>query len=499
MENNKEFDVSLFIFRRDHRLIDNNGLNAACNRSKTVIPIYHLNPVQVEPEKNPFFGHASVQIMSESLDDLNQNLQEIGSRVFYFEGELEKAFNDIIDETKPQAIFVNEDYSPFSRERDAKIAKICEEKGIKFFSHHDLMLIEKGKVIKNDGKFFTQFTPYFLKASKIEVPRPFTHMPKNFMSKDIEFPSEWKGSLHQLYIPNPKIECHGGRKNGILALDKLSTFKDYAKNRIYPFSNTTRVSAYAKYGAISIREIYWTIVDRLGKKHDLTRQLFWRDFYYNIMYFFPETVFNSFVPQFQTIQWPYDEVWFTKWKEGNTGYPFIDAGMRHLKSTNYFPNVMRLVVANFLVKILLIDWRKGQMYMARMMLDYDLAQNNGGWQWSASTGAFKQPFDVIFNPWIQSVQYDKECLYIKKWCPELKDVPPAHIHNWEQHYQDHPDIDYPKPIVIFEERRKEVLTWYSQFYTKSGKNRNGANDAAIDEAMFDDDDDEGLDHDVEDF
>jgi len=160
---------------------------------------------------------------------------------------------------------------------------------------------------------------------------------------------------------------------------------------------------------------------------------------------------------------------------------------------------MRLVVANFLVKILLIDWRKGQMYMARMMLDYDLAQNNGGWQWSASTGAFKQPFDVIFNPWIQSVQYDKECLYIKKWCPELKDVPPAHIHNWEQHYQDHPDIDYPKPIVIFEERRKEVLTWYSQFYTKSGKNRNGANDAAIDEAMFDDDDDEGLDHDVEDF
>jgi len=278
----------------------------------------------------------------------------------------------------------------------------------------------------------------------------------------------------------------------------LAGFKDYAKVRVYPTKDTTKISAHTKYGTLSIREIYWVIADRFGKQHDLVRQIFWRDFYYNIMYHYPETVYDSYVSQFRKITWPHEEEWFTAWKEGRTGYPFIDAGMRQLKLTSYFPNVMRLAIANFLVKILLIDWRKGQLYLANTMLDYDVAQNNGGWQWAASTGAFKQPFDVIFNPWVQSLQYDKDCTYIKKWCPELTDVPAKHIHNWENYYHLYPHIDYPKPLVNFEERKKEVLEWYKNFGVGAGKPTGvDINNVEIYEGMFEGEEDLE-EHDLED-
>jgi len=159
-----------------------------------------------------------------------------------------------------------------------------------------------------------------------------------------------------------------------------------------------------------------------------------------------------------------------------------------------------LTVANFLVKCLLIDWRKGQLYLANNMLDYDLAQNNGGWQWAASTGAFKQPFDVIFNPWVQSAQYDKDCTYIKRWCPELKDVPAKHIHDWEHHYHEYPNVDYPAPIVFFDERKKEVLEWYKNYVQIGGAKPHGIdiNEAEIYEGMFDDEEEEMEERDLED-
>jgi len=246
-------------------------------------------------------------------------------------------------------------------------------------------------------------------------------------------------------------------------------------------------SPYIKYGSVSIREVYWLIVDVLGKNHELLRQLFWRDFYYNITFHYPETVFDSFLPHFKGIHWPYEDTWFQAWTNGSTGYPFIDAAMRHLKATNYIPNIMRMVVANYLVKIMLIDWRLGQKHLAHFMLDYDLSQNNGGWQWAAATGSVGQPFDVIFNPWTQGKQYDEQCFYIKTWVPELKDVPNEHIHNWEQFYGQHKNVNYPKPIVNFEERTVQVIEWYQQYYGEPKKKlQNDLSGAIMDEGMFED-------------
>jgi len=494
------FDLSIFIFRRDFRLMDNNGLKAACEQSKRVLPIFHFNPDQIDPCRNAFFNHASVQVMCESLEDLDNELRKFGSRLVYLMGDLEKCISSLLEEVKPDAVFVNEDYSPFSRKRDALINDICQQHNVKFFSYHDMMLIEKNQVLKPNGSFFTQFTPYFLKASKKPVAKPDYTVFKNFTKENFDISTEFKGNIHDFYIPNSNIAQHGGRKNGLQVLESITGFKDYAKVRVYPVQDTTKISAHTKYGTVSIREVYWAIADGFGKKHDLLRQIFWRDFYYNIMYHFPDTVYDSYVAQFRKITWPHQEEWFQAWKEGKTGYPFVDAGMRQLNATSYFPNVMRLTVANFLVKILLIDWRKGQLYLANNMLDYDLAQNNGGWQWAASTGAFKQPFDVIFNPWVQSAQYDKDCAYIKKWCPELKDVPAKHIHDWEHHYQEYPNIDYPTPIVFFDERKKEVLEWYKNYVVSGAAKPHGIdiNSAEIYEGMFDDEEEEMEEHDLED-
>jgi len=494
----QQFDLSIFVFRRDFRLLDNNGFKAACQQSKKVLPIFHFNPVQIEPSKNEFFNHASVQMMCESLEDLDNELKKLGSRLLYFFADLEKCLHSILEEVKPDAVFVNEDYSPFSRKRDSLMQEICEQHGAKFFSYHDMMIIEKTQVLKPNGSFFTQFTPYFLKACKKTIHKPDYTVFTNLTPKDFEVSTEFKENIHDFYTPNPKIAQNGGRKNGLVVLETLADFKDYAKIRVYPQHDTTKISAHTKYGTVSIREVYWTIADCFGKKHDLIRQIFWRDFYYNIMYHFPDTVYDSYVPQFRKITWPHNEEWFQAWKEGKTGYPFVDAGMRQLNETSYFANVMRLTIANFLVKILLIDWRKGQLYLANIMLDYDLAQNNGGWQWAASTGAFKQPFDVIFNPWVQSAQYDKDCAYIKHWCPELKDVPVKHIHDWEHHYHEYPHINYPAPIVSFNQRKSEVLDWYKNYMSGGERpHKVDINNAEIYEGMFDDEE-EMEEHDLED-
>ena len=220
--------------------------------------------------------------------------------------------------------------------------------------------------------------------------------------------------------------------------------------------HTSELSASIKFGCISIREMYYA----LRSKTALIRQLYWRDFYANVMYEFPRVLGHSLKPKYDKINWHHNSNWFNAWKKGETGYPIVDAGMRQMNTTGYMHNRARLIVASFLVKTLLIDWREGEEYFAQTLTDYDVANNNGNWQWIASSGADSQQFYRIFNPWLQGENFDKDCEYIKKWVPELSTLDPKIIHNWETEWVNHKDIKYPKPICNYSQQKEKVLKMY---------------------------------------
>jgi len=456
----------MFVFRRDFRIFDNVGLMKACQESEVVVPVFIFDERQCLVEKNPYFSHASVEFMVESLELLDKQLQEVGSRLFYYFGAYPDIFTQVLSEVKPDAVYVNEDYTPFSIKRDQEIKALCLSKGIAFHSCNDIMLVEKGKIVKADKTFYTDYTPYYVKASKIPVPRPNLEAPKNFVPKTDKFEGEFLGDKRKFYEPQPAVTIRAGRANAYKILDNISIFLEYAKTRALADKPTTQVSTYMKYGNVSIREVYWAVADAFGKKHDLIRQLYWRDFYYNVLYFFPDAIYDAYWPQFRNLEWPQNDEWFEAWKVGRTGYPLVDASMRCLDKTHFIPNALRLSVSNFLAKVLCLDWRLGQRWFANQLLDYDLALNNGGWQWSASTGAVCQPFNVVFNPFTQSQIMDKECNFIKEWLPELKDVPAKHIHKWNENHQKYGDTGYPAPICDFEERKAFVVDWYKLLYSR---------------------------------
>ncbi len=245
-------------------------------------------------------------------------------------------------------------------------------------------------------------------------------------------------------VPNIHIFVNGGRIKALEILERLKNgyYNNYDDERDYPYLNkTTRLSAYIKFGCISIREIYYT----LPLNHGIIRELFWHDFYAIITFHFPYIFQKSFNKKYENIKWNNNDDLFNKWVNGMTGFPLIDAAMRQIKICGWMHNRCRMVVASFLVKNLLIDWRKGEEYFAKSLVDYDPSSNNGGWQWCASTGTDSQPYFRIFSPTLQMKRFDKDCEYIKLWIPELREVPNKIILNWEQ--KQYPNINYPKPII----------------------------------------------------
>ena len=241
-----------------------------------------------------------------------------------------------------------------------------------------------------------------------------------------------------------------------------TSIQHYSKTRNELSISTSELSPYIKFGCISIREVY----QAFKTKHDFIRQLFWRDFYANILYSFPHVLGSAMKPNYNKLHWHNNSNLFKKWCNGETGYPVVDAGMRQLLQTGYMHNRARLIVSSFLVKTLLISWEKGEKYFAQHLVDYDPASNNGNWQWTAGSGADSQPYFRIFNPWEQTKNYDSNCEYIKQWIPELKDVPNKDILNWENTYSQYKNIKYPKPIVNYKTQKELTLHMYSSAFTK---------------------------------
>lgn len=439
------YKKTLFIFRRDLRIEDNTGLRHALAQSDFVIPCFIIDPVQVGI-KNTYKSEAAIQFMVQALDDLAAHLNKKKGRLYFFSGTPGKVVKKLIAQEKIDAVFVNRDYTPYSQKRDAALEQVCKQHKIPFHAYADVVLHDPEVLRTQSGGFYSVFTPFYKAAMKHVVPAPVTTKMHHFYMKPIQgVCADEVGAI--IYQPNKKVRVLGTRAAGLRILKHLEFFRHYDKERDIPaLDATTHLSAYIKFGLVSVREVYAAITTTLGKRHPLIRQLYWHDFFTHVAYHAPRVFGAPFREQYTHVSWNKDAQALKRWCTGTTGFPLVDAGMRELVATGYMHNRVRLVTSSFLVKDLHVDWQKGERFFAQHLIDYDPAVNNGNWQWVASTGCDAQPYFRIFNPWLQQKRFDRDCDYIKRWVPELQAVPNKDIHAWYKACQQYTGM-YSEPIV----------------------------------------------------
>lgn len=453
-----KYENGLFIFRRDLRVVDNVGLNLLNNKCKHIYPIFIFTPEQVTIA-NKFKSNNAVIFMIESLEDLNQQINKMGSKLLVFYGHNENIVNQLINALDINCVGFNADYSPYALKRDIEIIQLCNKKGIAIEFGHDYYLHSPGSILNGSGETYQKFTPFYEACLRKRVDSPMSLRKIHFTSTNKMLANRMtlEQALTKFTKPNHNILIHGGRDNGLKQMKIASkNISHYSKTHNILTHSTSELSAYIKFGCISIREVY----KAFHSKHDFIRQLFWRDFYANILFAFPQVLGHALKPKYNKIKWHHNSSWFSKWCKGETGFPVVDAGMRQLNTTGYMHNRARLIVSSLLVKTLLISWEHGEKYFATKLTDYDPASNNGNWQWQAGSGADSQPYFRIFNPWLQTKEYDPDCEYIKTWIPELRNVDKKDILNWDKTWSNYKDTKYPKPIVDYTKQKDQVLQMY---------------------------------------
>ncbi len=444
----KKYRRALHIFRRDLRTQDNTALNEARKAAEEVIPCFIFDPRQLKG--HPYFSAHCFQFLHESLHDLDGQLRRHGGILTFFKGEAQVIVEDLLKNLGVDAVYFNRDYTPFSLARDKAIKEVCATRQVGLHMFGDCLLQEPEESLKDDKTPYTVFTPYYKRQAQKAVMKPAALAKGQFFQGSLT--SEYQ--CRQSDIPcqyNEANRIAGGSTEALNILESLVRFKDYQETRDFPaLEKTTFLSAHNKFGTVSIREVYEIFCRRLGKTHPLVRQLYWRDFFSQIAFHFPHVFGGAFRKQYDKIDWENNEDYFAKWCEGKTGFPIVDAGMRELNTTGFMHNRVRMITSSFLVKDLHIDWRWGERYFAQQLLDYDPCVNNGSWQWAASTGCDAQPYFRIFNPWLQQKKFDPECVYIKKWVPELASVPAKTIHSLGEKPS---PLFYIPPIVEHAERK----------------------------------------------
>ncbi|HSW70550.1 MAG TPA: deoxyribodipyrimidine photo-lyase [Gammaproteobacteria bacterium] len=449
----KKYPLALHIFRRDLRLYDNSALLEALKLSECVLPCFIFDKRQIE--NNAYKSDHSLQFMACSLQELDAELRKRHSKLYLFYGIAEEVVAQLFQQRNIKAVFINRDYTPFSRKRDQKIADLCRNFNIDFHAYADALLHEPEEIAKSDHQPYTVFSHFLKKALQLPVQAPKNNSAENYYQKPIRL--ENRQALKKLLqLKNPKIFVKGGRIEALSLLKKVKNLEQYQEIRNFPaVQGTTRLSAHNKFGTLSIREFYAAIVKNFNENHILIHELHWRDFFTHIAFHYPRVFGKAFHGQYQGIQWNQNEKQFRAWCQGATGFPIVDAGMRELNATGFMHNRVRMIVASFLTKDLHIDWRKGEKYFSQQLVDYDPAVNNGNWQWAASTGCDAQPYFRIFNPWLQQLKFDPDCLYIKHWVPELAGLSPKTIHGLNKTST----TNYPPPMVnhLLESQRAKVM------------------------------------------
>jgi deoxyribodipyrimidine photo-lyase len=412
------YALSLFIFRRDLRLEDNTGLNAALKHSQRVLPCFIFDPRQIQP--HPYQSLPGLAFMRQSLSDLQAQCCAAGGKLAFFHDEPCRVIRTLSAKMKIGAVFINRDYTPFSRRRDEEMTKVCRELGIDLHAFPDALLNEPENLLKSNGMPYQVFTAFYRRARLVPVDPPVPLAGSNFFALEDNGFAE-TGAFADTPV---RHAATGGRREVLTLLDRLDRLADYERTRDYPaLDATSRLSAYLKFGCCSVREAYQGILWQLGNDHPLLRQLYWRDFFTHIAYHFPHVFGQPFLKKFDNLEWENRPDRFAAWCEGRTGFPIVDAGMRELNETGFMHNRVRMIAASFLVKDLHIDWRWGERYFAQRLADYDPCVNNGNWQWAASTGCDAQPYFRIFNPWTQQRKFAADGGYLYRWLPELRRFP----------------------------------------------------------------------------
>jgi deoxyribodipyrimidine photo-lyase len=466
-----KYQRGLFIFHRDFRIIDNIGLIEASKKCEKIYTCFIFTPEQVG-KTNSYRSENAIQFMIESLDELSSEINNHNGELLLFYGKNIPVLSKLINELKIDAVFTNKDYTPYAIERDTKNAELCEKLKVEYEMFSDYYLFEPGTIKSGKGasaKAYKKYTPFYDAVVGNSVEKPVSQKINNF-TKNSSFTkslSEMKITIKMAFEKftknNPDILVHGGRKKAIERLRLgCREQKKYDEKRDFFVNNTTFLSAYIKFGCLSIREVYHAFKNSFGLHHGLIRELIWREFFVHVLFAYPEVVGQSYQSRYQNLKWRINSNDFELWKNGKTGFPIVDACMRQLNESGYMHNRGRMTVASFLIKTLLLDWRLGEKYFAQNLTDYDLASNNGNWQGISGTGVDMKPYFRDMNPWIQSIKFDKNAEFIKKWVPELKDVDARDIHKWnimcnETKYK---NIKYPKPIIDYDIQKNKMLAFY---------------------------------------
>lgn len=460
------YKTSIFIFRRDLRTVDNTGLLAAMAQSHSVIPCFFIDPRQFLD--HPYLSLPARSFLIESLLELDATLQKYGGRLYLFCGTPEEILPRVLCAHPLDAIFLNRDYTPFSRSRDTALKSLAAENNVALHDFPDALLTEPAQVTKDDGNPYSIFTPFFKRASRLSIARPDASAPARLFSAELPF-SSTVGALDEYRAPSSNhFALKGGRSEGLARLENIASLGDYSTLRDIPSrQGTSLLSAHHKFGTISIRETYYRTFDLFGLEHSIIRELFWRDFFTHIGFHFPHVFEGAFHRVYDHLEWSDDTRHFDAWCEGRTGFPIVDAGMRELNETGLMHNRVRMIVSSFLTKDLHLSWRRGERYFATRLIDYDPAVNNGSWQWAASTGCDAQPYFRIFNPWLQQKKFDPEATYIRRWVPELRERSVKEIHQPAQSRSLFGG-GYPDPIV---EHAREKIRAEDRYRTclKSGR------------------------------
>jgi len=426
--------ISIFWFRRDLRLDDNAGLYHALKTGMAVLPIFIFDKNILDKLEDKNDGR--VEFIHQAILSLNEKLIEFGSSIKVFYSTPEKVFKDLTKEYTIQSVFTNHDYEPYADERDGAVKDFLSKHKIEVKTYKDQCIFEKEEVTKDDGKPYTIFTPYSRKW-KLRL--------TDFHVKAYPNKKYFKHFIQTKTFNIPTLNEMGFEKSELefpLTTISKSIVTNYKEQRDFPaIKGTSKLSVHLRFGTVSIRAL---AKQALVLNETWLNELIWRDFYMMILYHFPHAAINSFKPQYDRIEWRNNESEFKAWCEGKTGFPIVDAGMRELNETGFMHNRVRMIVASFLVKDLLIDWRWGEAYFAKKLLDFDLSANNGGWQWAAGSGCDAAPYFRVFNPTEQTKKFDPKYEYIKKWIPEFNTA------------------KYPKPIVDHASARLRVLAVYKE-------------------------------------
>jgi deoxyribodipyrimidine photo-lyase len=425
--------VNLFWFRRDLRIADNHGLYQALISANPVLPVFIYDTNILNDLKD---DDSRVEFISKEVSKLKEEFERNNSTLWIYHGKPLDAFKRLWVEYDVDKVYSNQDYEPYAIERDQEINSFLAARQIRFFQFKDQLVFHKNDVLKPNGKPYTVFTPYS----------------KRWLAKLNESPLENYASekflknLHKTRpLPDVKLRDIGFRRGSFAFPEKKinqKVLKNYAETRDFPaLDGTSHLGVHLRFGTLSIRQL-----TKEALKHSpvFLNELIWRNFFMDILWHFPHVAVRPFNPAYEHVPWLNSEKDFARWRKGTTGYPLVDAGMRQLNQTGFMHNRARMAAASFLCKHLLIDWRWGEAYFADKLLDYELASNNGGWQWAAGTGCDAAPYFRVFNPSLQAQKFDPGQNYIRQWVPGFESP------------------DYPRPMVDHQMARLRAIETYKK-------------------------------------